>query len=231
MTILSSREHSCIHPVVSKGKNKNEECKKLLDGSVVCGDPFICHVRISHDTACLSPQSFVYNLCFLIYFWVLQYCYPKRKWRQCKIVPNFLGGKLGALCEMCKWQTPVLYIIASMVILSLCITVIYGTKIKQAKVSCILSYMSKEGGRHTPHNTKTISWAVTAPTWIMVAKDCFLHSQTWYTVLLLIRHPAFIWNFALCTQLLFDPASIKMSWVLMRKTARGLCIGKYNIHL
>ncbi|KAM7443565.1 Fanconi anemia group J protein [Porites harrisoni] len=34
MTILSSREHSCIHPVVSKGKNKNEECKKLLDGSV-----------------------------------------------------------------------------------------------------------------------------------------------------------------------------------------------------
>lgn len=33
MTILSSREHSCVHPVVSKGKNKNEECKKLLDGS------------------------------------------------------------------------------------------------------------------------------------------------------------------------------------------------------
>jgi len=34
MTILSSREHSCVHPIVSKGKNKNEECKKLLDGSV-----------------------------------------------------------------------------------------------------------------------------------------------------------------------------------------------------
>jgi len=34
MTILSSREHSCVHPVVSKGKNKNEECKKLLDGSM-----------------------------------------------------------------------------------------------------------------------------------------------------------------------------------------------------
>ncbi|KAJ7387230.1 Fanconi anemia group J protein [Desmophyllum pertusum] len=33
MTILSSREHSCVHPVVSKGKNKNEECRKLLDGS------------------------------------------------------------------------------------------------------------------------------------------------------------------------------------------------------
>jgi len=36
MTILSSREHSCVHPVVSKGKNKNEECKKLRDGSMVC---------------------------------------------------------------------------------------------------------------------------------------------------------------------------------------------------
>ena len=36
MTILSSREHSCVHPVVSKGKKKNEECKKLLDGSEVC---------------------------------------------------------------------------------------------------------------------------------------------------------------------------------------------------
>ena len=196
------------------------------------------YVEIRLFAMCASPMiqlvclpKVLYNLCFLIYFWVLQYCYPKRKWRQCKIVPNFLGGKHGALCEMCKWQTPVLYIIASMVILSLCITVIYGTKIKQAKVSCILSYMSKEGGRHTPHNTKTISWAVTAPTWIMVAKDCLLHSQTWYTVLLLIRHPAFIWNFALCTQLLFDPASIKMSWVLMRKTGRGLCIGKYNIRL
>ena len=41
MTILSSREHSCVHPVVSKGKNKNEECKKLLDGSVVCRNLFL----------------------------------------------------------------------------------------------------------------------------------------------------------------------------------------------
>lgn len=64
MTILSSREHSCIHPVVSKGKNKNEECKKLLDGSVVCGDPFICHVHISHDTACLHPKV-LHNLFLL----------------------------------------------------------------------------------------------------------------------------------------------------------------------
>ena len=41
-----------FQPVVSKGKNKNEECKKLLDGSVVCGDLFICRVHISHYTAC-----------------------------------------------------------------------------------------------------------------------------------------------------------------------------------
>ncbi|KAK3742769.1 hypothetical protein QZH41_003706 [Actinostola sp. cb2023] len=34
MCILSSREHSCIHPRVSKNGNKNEECRKLLDPSV-----------------------------------------------------------------------------------------------------------------------------------------------------------------------------------------------------
>ena len=32
MCILASREHTCIHPEVSKGKNKNDECKKMLDG-------------------------------------------------------------------------------------------------------------------------------------------------------------------------------------------------------
>ena len=41
MTILSSREHSCVHPVVSRGKSKNEECKKLLDGSAVCRNYFV----------------------------------------------------------------------------------------------------------------------------------------------------------------------------------------------
>jgi len=49
---------------VSKGKNKNEECKKLLDGSVVCGDALICHVHISHDTACLPPKV-LHNLFLL----------------------------------------------------------------------------------------------------------------------------------------------------------------------
>ncbi|KAG1711219.1 Fanconi anemia group J [Nymphon striatum] len=31
MTILSSRERACIHPQVSRSKNKNEECAELLD--------------------------------------------------------------------------------------------------------------------------------------------------------------------------------------------------------
>ncbi len=35
MCILASREHTCIHPEVSTSKNKNEECKKKLDGTDV----------------------------------------------------------------------------------------------------------------------------------------------------------------------------------------------------
>ena len=31
MTILASREHTCIHPTVSKMKNKNEGCHELID--------------------------------------------------------------------------------------------------------------------------------------------------------------------------------------------------------
>ena len=34
MCILASREHTCIHPKVSSGRNKNEECRKLLDNSI-----------------------------------------------------------------------------------------------------------------------------------------------------------------------------------------------------
>ncbi len=37
MTILGSREHTCIHPDVSQSKNKNEDCKKLLDYAEVSG--------------------------------------------------------------------------------------------------------------------------------------------------------------------------------------------------
>uniref|UniRef100_A0A670YTE7 DNA 5'-3' helicase n=1 Tax=Pseudonaja textilis TaxID=8673 RepID=A0A670YTE7_PSETE len=32
MTILSSREHSCVHPRISRGSNKNEKCAELLEG-------------------------------------------------------------------------------------------------------------------------------------------------------------------------------------------------------
>ncbi|KAG8122635.1 hypothetical protein E2320_018117 [Naja naja] len=32
MTILSSREYSCIHPRISRSSNKNEKCAELLEG-------------------------------------------------------------------------------------------------------------------------------------------------------------------------------------------------------
>ncbi|XP_058020095.1 Fanconi anemia group J protein isoform X3 [Ahaetulla prasina] len=32
MTILSSREYSCVHPRISRGSNKNEKCAELLEG-------------------------------------------------------------------------------------------------------------------------------------------------------------------------------------------------------
>jgi len=51
----------------------------------------------------------------------------------------------------------------SVIVSSLFFTVIFGRKIKGAKVGCILSYKAREGGRHMPHNAKTIGWAVTAP--------------------------------------------------------------------
>ena len=31
MTILASRDHTCIHPTVSKMKNRTEGCKELID--------------------------------------------------------------------------------------------------------------------------------------------------------------------------------------------------------
>ncbi|XP_072164417.1 Fanconi anemia group J protein homolog [Diadema setosum] len=33
MTILASREHTCVHPEVSRSRNKNEGCKDLLDNN------------------------------------------------------------------------------------------------------------------------------------------------------------------------------------------------------
>ena len=32
MTILSSRQHSCIHPKISKSSRKNELCRDLVKG-------------------------------------------------------------------------------------------------------------------------------------------------------------------------------------------------------
>ena len=54
---------------------------------------------------CLPPKfciTFVFN-----FSWVLRLSQEKNKC-SCKI----LGGKHGALCEMCQWQIPVLYIVA-----------------------------------------------------------------------------------------------------------------------
>lgn len=43
MTILSSRDHTCIHPEVAPHSNRNERCKELLEAKhVSCGsDVFI----------------------------------------------------------------------------------------------------------------------------------------------------------------------------------------------
>lgn len=43
MTILSSRDHTCIHPEVAPHFNRNERCKELLEAKhVSCGsDAFI----------------------------------------------------------------------------------------------------------------------------------------------------------------------------------------------
>lgn len=34
MAILASREHTCVHPVVMKSKNKSEGCRERLDAHV-----------------------------------------------------------------------------------------------------------------------------------------------------------------------------------------------------
>ncbi|XP_039176776.1 Fanconi anemia group J protein isoform X2 [Crotalus tigris] len=55
MTILSSREYSCVHPRVSRGSNKNEKCSELLEGKegVSCSFYHGAH-RL---TECLSIPS------------------------------------------------------------------------------------------------------------------------------------------------------------------------------
>ncbi|XP_076333405.1 Fanconi anemia group J protein homolog isoform X2 [Tachypleus tridentatus] len=58
MTILSSRNRTCIHPHVSRSANKNEECKALLDntGGVSCSF-YHNHSNLNHGTL----QCYGYN--------------------------------------------------------------------------------------------------------------------------------------------------------------------------
>ncbi|XP_051891898.1 Fanconi anemia group J protein [Pristis pectinata] len=51
MTILSSRDHTCIHPEVSNSYNRNEKCKELLEGN----DGKSC--RYYHGVYKLNEQS------------------------------------------------------------------------------------------------------------------------------------------------------------------------------
>ncbi|BFZ04346.1 hypothetical protein BsWGS_07385 [Bradybaena similaris] len=53
MTVLGSREHTCIHPQVSRTKNKNEACKELLND-------YGCHFKDA--TSRLSSQNIVKGL-------------------------------------------------------------------------------------------------------------------------------------------------------------------------
>ena len=66
MTILGSREYMCIHPTVSKGKDKNEACKKLLKGSEVV------EIAAFSLESCLS--SVYHPRVFLFYFILLISC-------------------------------------------------------------------------------------------------------------------------------------------------------------
>ncbi|EDQ88903.1 uncharacterized protein MONBRDRAFT_26081 [Monosiga brevicollis MX1] len=43
MTVLSSREHTCVHPRVSKASHKNDECSKLLGGKGQGGAQCHCY--------------------------------------------------------------------------------------------------------------------------------------------------------------------------------------------
>ena len=54
MTILASREHTCIHPTVSKSFNKNQDCQELMDRKKGGGCRFQANVKqkmSSHHSA------------------------------------------------------------------------------------------------------------------------------------------------------------------------------------
>jgi len=60
MCILSSREHTCIHPVVSKNSNKNDECRKLLDPHVKVYDLHSFH-SLTHLLTHLFTHSLIHS--------------------------------------------------------------------------------------------------------------------------------------------------------------------------
>ncbi|KAG7279750.1 LOW QUALITY PROTEIN: hypothetical protein CRUP_021366 [Coryphaenoides rupestris] len=54
MTILSSRDHTCIHPEVMRHANRNERCKELLDGKDGKTCPFYHRVHKMRDQSVLQ---------------------------------------------------------------------------------------------------------------------------------------------------------------------------------
>ena len=49
MTILASREHTCIHPDISKSRNKNEGCKELMDVCIVVLLSYYIQIRLKKE--------------------------------------------------------------------------------------------------------------------------------------------------------------------------------------
>ncbi len=45
MTILGSRDHTCIHPTVSKMKNRNEGCREITDRKNGIGCSYMTNVK------------------------------------------------------------------------------------------------------------------------------------------------------------------------------------------
>ncbi|XP_005986876.1 Fanconi anemia group J protein isoform X2 [Latimeria chalumnae] len=66
MTILSSRDHTCVHPQVSRSGNRNERCKELLDAK----DGSSC--RYYHGVQKLSEQRVIQRLYGLHHAWDIE---------------------------------------------------------------------------------------------------------------------------------------------------------------
>lgn len=64
MCILASREHTCVHPLVSLSKNKNEECQKLMDGLQVslCKENGLIYIIVC-VFVCLSVCTETISVC------------------------------------------------------------------------------------------------------------------------------------------------------------------------